>query len=113
VQPGDAVLHNVLTLHSAPETTGSERRVVYYEYRPAEVEIALGPHSADYVAEKQRVLRACLEERRASPVAEGETAFAYAPPAELERWREASPDGGFRVAHSDYWTWPDVEPEPR
>jgi len=112
-QAGDVVLHNILTLHSAPEVKGEERRVVYYEYRPAEVEIALGPHNADYVAQKQRVLRQCIAERAASALGEGEPVFRYEPPVEVGLGEAASSEGGFRIAHSDYWTWAHAEPEPR
>jgi phytanoyl-CoA hydroxylase len=110
---GDVVLHNILTLHSAPEVKGEERRVVYYEYRPAEVEIALGPHNAEYVAQKQRVLRQCIAERSASELGRGEHGFRYEPPAEVSLCRASSADGGFRIAHASYWTWTHVAPEPK
>jgi phytanoyl-CoA hydroxylase len=113
VEPGDVVLHNILTLHSAPGVRGQERRVIYYEYRPAELEIELGPHSSQYVAEKQRVLRDCLAERKAASLVPAEPAFSYDPPAELRRWPRAKPNAGFRISHSDYWTWAHVDPEPR
>lgn len=112
-QAGDIVLHNILTLHSAPEVKGEERRVVYYEYRPAEVEMELGPHNANYVAQKQRILRQCLAERAASALAEGAPGYCYEPPAEVSLGKVASSEGGFRIAHADYWTWAHVEPEPR
>ena len=108
VEPGDAVLHNVLTLHSAPETAGSERRVVYYEYRPAELELELGPHTPEYVGIKQRVLRDCLAERQAA--VPGEEPFPYDPPPELDRSHGAAL--GFRIPHSEFWAWTHVPPEP-
>jgi SAM-dependent methyltransferase len=42
---GDVLLHNILTLHGAPPVQGSRRRVIYFEYRPAEIEYYLGPHT--------------------------------------------------------------------
>jgi ectoine hydroxylase-related dioxygenase (phytanoyl-CoA dioxygenase family) len=112
-EAGDVVLHNILTLHSAPEVRGDERRVVYYEYRPAEVEIGLGPHNARYVAQKQRVLRECIAERAASDLGRAERGFRYEPPDELSLGDAAGAAGGFRIAHADYWTWTHVEPEPK
>jgi phytanoyl-CoA hydroxylase len=112
VEPGDAVLHNVLTLHAAPETEGSERRVVYYEYRPAEVEIEAGPHDAAFVAVKQRILLDCLGERAAWAPARSEAPFTYRPARELSLWPE-TPAQQLRVAHADHWTWSHVEPVPR
>lgn len=108
---GDAVLHNVLTLHSAPEVSGSERRVLYYEFRPAEVEVELGPHTVQFVAEKQRILTSCIEERRSSPLGIDEVPHPYQPPAAMDyRFRASS--GKFRIQHSDHWTWDHVEPIP-
>jgi hypothetical protein len=112
VQPGDIVLHNVLTLHAAPETEGDERRVVYYEYRPAEVEVEAGPHDAAFVAAKQRALLDCLAERTAWPPAATEEPFAYRPADELALSPQV-PVGKFRIAHSEHWTWTHVEPVPR
>lgn len=112
VQPGDAVLHNVLTLHAAPETDGDERRVVYYEYRPAEVELEAGPHDAAFVAAKQRILLDCLSERAAWTPERVEQPFTYRPAEGLALWPDTSARQ-FRVAHSDHWTWSHVEPVPR
>ncbi|HEY3236899.1 MAG TPA: phytanoyl-CoA dioxygenase family protein, partial [Polyangiaceae bacterium] len=63
MQPGDVLLHNILTLHGSPPVESKLRRVIYYEFRPIETELALGPHTPVYVPAKQAVLEACLEHR--------------------------------------------------
>jgi ectoine hydroxylase-related dioxygenase (phytanoyl-CoA dioxygenase family) len=103
--PGDALLHDILLLHGSPPSSSSLRRVVYYEFRPAQAELRLGPHVPAYVPAKQRVLLACLRERAAAPYARGETPFAYRPSAELAppplAEGEALPT--YRYAHHEYW----------
>jgi phytanoyl-CoA hydroxylase len=105
MRPGDVLVHNIMTLHGAPGVgPGKQRRVVYFEYRPAEVELCLGPHDADYVGLKQQVLRACVDQRaRARPQ---EQPFDYRPGREMSRWDQQPPITGYRFSHEEYWTWP-------
>lgn len=101
--PGDVLLHNILTLHGAPAVQGAVRRVVYFEYRPAEVEYELGPHTPEYVGLKQQVLRSCLELRSAARPAPDELPFDYRPVEAYRLWKGLPDTDSLRFAHEDYW----------
>jgi phytanoyl-CoA hydroxylase len=55
VNAGDAIFHNILTLHGSAATRGNGRRVAYYEFRQISAESQFGPHIAEYIRLKQRV----------------------------------------------------------
>lgn len=60
--PGDVLLHDIRVLHGSPPSIGGDlRRVVYYEFRPAATELAVGPHTAAYVDLKRAMLDACID----------------------------------------------------
>ncbi len=101
MQPGDVILHHILTLHGSPATRSALRRVIYYEFRSIRTERAKGPHVPEYVPLKQGVLASCIEERKQRAYAAGERSFDYRPsedppaqPSEVTR---------FRVPHEAYW----------
>ncbi|MDX1935195.1 MAG: phytanoyl-CoA dioxygenase family protein [Capsulimonadales bacterium] len=102
MQPGDVIFHNILTIHGSPAARSGLRRVVYYEFRPAEIESDLGPHTPEYLPLKQGVLRRCLNIRRTMPYAADETPFNYRPTPPFD-----GPDPGeeetYRYPHSQYW----------
>lgn len=102
--PGDALLHDVLLVHGSPPARSTLRRVVYYEFRPADLELRLGPHTAAYVPAKQRVLLACLRARAAEPWAGAEAPYAYAP-SEAFPAPTGDPPASHRVPHHEYWRW--------
>ncbi|MFF5113941.1 phytanoyl-CoA dioxygenase family protein [Streptosporangium sp. NPDC000509] len=105
MRPGDVLLHNILTLHGAPAVVGKQRRVVYFEFRPAEVEWQLGPHTEDYVGLKQQVLRSCVRMRAAESRFRGEEPFDYRPAHSLRHWARKPELATFRVPHEEYWRW--------
>jgi phytanoyl-CoA hydroxylase len=82
VNPGDVLFHSILVLHGSPAAQSKLRRVVYYEFRPAEVELAHGPHAPQYIPTKQKMLLACLRNRLQTPYSQGETAYQYNPTPE-------------------------------
>lgn len=102
--PGDVIFHNILALHGSPPAASQLRRVIYYEFRPAEVERRFGPHTPPYIPLKQGLLLACLRDRAAAPYAAGETPFSYAPtgPFALPDSPSASVNT-YRYPHSEYW----------
>lgn len=104
LNPGDALMHNILTLHGAPPARGSRRRVIYFEYRPAEVEYYLGPHTREYIGLKQKTLLDAIEARRSSEVGTGEEPFAYNPADAMRLWDD-TPLTTLRYPHRDYWSW--------
>ena len=61
VNPGDVLFHNVLVLHGSPPAQTKLRRVLYYEFRPGEVEREFGPHTPEYGPLKQQILIAPAE----------------------------------------------------
>jgi hypothetical protein len=80
--------------------------VVYYEFRTAHVEDAIGPHVPAYIPLKQKVLLACIERRKAAPyVPADEQPFQYRPPAPYDRSMLAPGEEPptYRYAHGDYW----------
>jgi ectoine hydroxylase-related dioxygenase (phytanoyl-CoA dioxygenase family) len=102
MNPGDVIFHNILVLHGSPAAQSKLRRVVYYEFRPAEIERELGPHTPEYIPLKQRVLLACLRERAKADYARGETPFHYHPAADFTPPSDESPKS-FRYPHEQYW----------
>lgn len=104
--PGDILLHNILTLHGAPPVQGSRRRVVYFEYRPAEIEYYLGPHTHEYLGIKQKVLLEGIEARGNSKIGQGERAFDYNPAEAMRFWDDA-PLTTLRFPHREHWSWND------
>jgi ectoine hydroxylase-related dioxygenase (phytanoyl-CoA dioxygenase family) len=105
--PGDALLHDILLVHGSPATESGLRRVLYYEFRPAAVEVRRGPHTPGYVPLKQRVLLACLRDRAAAPWARGEEPFAYRPSEAFPPPPLAAdePLATYRYPHHEHWRW--------
>lgn len=105
VNPGDVLFHSILVLHGSPAARSQLRRVIYYEFRPGEVERAHGPHKPEYIPTKQKVLLSCLRHRQAAPYARGEPAFQYNPTTAF-----AAPSLGadeklatYRYPHEQWW----------
>lgn len=105
VGAGDVLFHSVLTLHGSPAAQSKLRRVVYYEFRPGEVELAHGPHTPEYLPLKQKVLQAALRERRSASYASGERAFEYRPDGRfaVTPLGEDEAPATFRYPHQEYW----------
>ena len=86
LRAGDVLFHNVRLLHgSLPNASAKLRRVVYYTFHTVHVEWEHGPYTHEYIIAKQKVLRACLRERRTMPYAAAEAGFDYRPPAALDK----------------------------
>lgn len=105
MKPGDVILHNVRVLHGSPAARSHLRRVVYYEFRPASIERAFGPHAPEYIPLKQKVLAACLRHRAKAEYAQNEMPFVYRPdpgfaPPPLGEDEELPT---YRYPHQDYW----------
>jgi ectoine hydroxylase-related dioxygenase (phytanoyl-CoA dioxygenase family) len=105
MQPGDALLHDILLVHGSPASESALRRVLYYEFRPADVERRRGPHTPAYLPLKQGVLLACLRERAAAPFARGEKPYAYRPSEAFPPPSPAAELPSFRYPHHEYWRW--------
>lgn len=104
VRAGDAIFHNIMTLHGSPASRSRLRRVVYFEFRQAAAELGWGPHTPEYLPLKQGMLRACLAERRASPLGRGERPFQYrAAPLDAAASLQAERSGKFLYPHDRYW----------
>jgi phytanoyl-CoA hydroxylase len=101
MQPGDVILHDILTLHGSPATRTALRRVIYYEFRSIGTELAKGPHVPAYVPLKQDVLVSCLGERSRQAYAAGEVPFVYRPSA--PHGARSSALATFRIPHEAYW----------
>jgi phytanoyl-CoA hydroxylase len=105
VKSGDVLFHNILLLHGSPANTSSKlRRVIYYEFRPSQTELELGPHVAEYIPLKRKVLRMCLEKRAMADYLADEDPYCYVPSI------GDGEDGGgqkslstFRYPHEHYW----------
>ena len=107
MEAGDALLHDILLVHGSPACESALRRVLYYEFRPAEVELRRGPHTPDYLPLKQRVMLACLRERAGAPWARGETPFRYRPSAAfaVEPLAAGERLATLRHPHHEHWRW--------
>lgn len=100
VEPGDAVLHDILVVHGSPPAQSALRRVLYFEFRPVALELELGPHVPQYVPLKQSVLVRSLVERARTPYGREEEPFVYH--GELAPGADA-PRSEWRFPHEDYW----------
>ena len=98
--PGDVLLHDILTVHGSPPARSGLRRVLYFEFRPVDTELAIGPHVPEYVALKQCVLLAAIEERRRTSHARNERPFEYS--GELLA-RGDEPLTTWRYPHEQFW----------
>jgi phytanoyl-CoA hydroxylase len=103
MNPGDMLFHNIHALHGSPAAQSALRRVIYYEFRPIEVELAHGPHNAQYVPLKQRVLIQCLKDRSSAGYALNQTPFEYRPDAKYAPPAAAGPLETYRYPHERYW----------
>lgn len=107
MRPGDVLFHNILLLHGSPPSNSPKlRRVLYYEFRTADVEYRMGPHTPEYIPLKQRVLLKCIEHRKeADWTPRDEEPFAYDPPApfRVDPPTPGVPLGTYRYPHGDYW----------
>jgi phytanoyl-CoA hydroxylase len=104
MSPGDVLIHNILTLHAAPAVRRARRRVIYFEYRPAELEWELGPHNREYVALKQKVMLSCIAQRTAH--FGDEQTFEYCPADAMRHWDDRAELATYRYPHGRFWTWP-------
>lgn len=107
MHPGDVLFHNILLLHGSPPNNAPKlRRVLYYEFRTAGVELRKGPHTPEYIPLKQRLLLKCIEHRQAADwVPADEEPFVYDPPAphRVDPPPAGAPLPTYRYAHQDYW----------
>lgn len=105
MEPGDVLFHDILVVHGSPAATSGLRRVLYYEFRPAEIEQRFGPHVPEYVPLKQRVLLACLRHRAGTPYAHGEDAFQYrpAPPFSVQDLGAGEEPETYRYPHEQFF----------
>lgn len=105
VGAGDAIVHDVFAVHGSPPTAGMLRRVVYFEYRPIEVELEIGPHVREYVALEQQSLVACIRRRAALGIDDPPDAFAYRPSPPHSRFDRSEP-ATLRHPHEQWWRRP-------
>lgn len=105
MQPGDVLFHDIRLVHGSPSTSAATlRRVVYYEFRPAHVESALGPHKPEYIPLKQRVLLDCIERRAKADYAGPEQPYRYHPPSPFTvAWTPGTGVPTHRYPHEQYW----------
>ena len=107
MQPGDVIIHHILTVHGSPANESQRmRRVVYYEFRPAHTELALGPHTPAYIPLKQKVLLKCLALRAACAyVPPDEVPYVYHPPPPFDdvRLHRGEELATYRYPHPLYW----------
>jgi ectoine hydroxylase-related dioxygenase (phytanoyl-CoA dioxygenase family) len=103
MNPGDVIFHNILVLHGSPAAQSKLRRVVYFEFRPGEIERDFGPHTLEYIALKQKVLLSCLRHRAESDYARGETPFEYKAGTDFVPPPDADPADTYRYPHEKFW----------
>ncbi len=100
MNPGDVLLHDVKTLHGSPWAQSKLRRVLYYEFRAADVILQNKLRTTAYVKRKQMMLKSLIAQRAASPVGRGETPCAYAPQA--GEWNQWTLPAGWEPATYQY-----------
>ena len=106
VKAGDVILHNINVLHGSPSNQSDKlRRVVYYEFRTASVEVVKGPHRPDYIPLKQELLLACIEKRAKAEYGAHEEPYSYDPPAPYDTVKAVRSGGlpTYRFEHKEYY----------
>lgn len=105
MEPGDVIFHNILALHASPASQTHLRRVLYYEFRPAEIESRLGPHTPTYLPLKQKLLLRCLRHRAQSPFSQEEVPFVYrpTPPFDTTSIGKTEELPTYRYLHREFW----------
>jgi ectoine hydroxylase-related dioxygenase (phytanoyl-CoA dioxygenase family) len=109
MQPGDVMFHDILVVHGSPANSSDNlRRVIYYEFRTAHIEHAIGPHTPEYIPLKQEILYKCLEKRRtADYISPNEQPFVYNPPPPFNTVRPVTGElPTYRVPHEAHWRAP-------
>lgn len=103
INAGDVIFHDITVLHGSPAGDGNAlRRTIYYEFRPAEIEIEFGPHIPEYLPLKQQVLLECIKRRSQADYLPEEKPFVYSPTGRFAIKEVKEPDT-FRYAHHDYF----------
>ncbi len=99
MQPGDALLHDVMVLHGSEATQGNAlRRTLYFEFRSAEQIQTEGPWDADWTERRLRLIPLALNAHRQSSPTGPQFDWQVAPalrPAPMENAEEE-----LKVAHS-------------
>jgi ectoine hydroxylase-related dioxygenase (phytanoyl-CoA dioxygenase family) len=63
LEPGDALLHDVMVLHGSERTLGAAlRRTIYYEFRAAEMIIQEGPWDRTWIEKRLQLMPLALEQ---------------------------------------------------
>lgn len=101
MQPGDALLHDVMVLHGSEATSGNAlRRTLYFEFRAAEQIQEEGPWDADWIERRLRLVPLALE---AHEQAHSDAApFDWQPDEGLKPTRLADAQEELKVAHSSH-----------
>lgn len=61
--PGDVLIHDDMVLHGSPRTQNNPlRRVVYFEFRPAEQVLAEGPWDRSFIDQRMRLIPLALNQ---------------------------------------------------
>ena len=105
MRPGDVLFHDVKVLHGSPWAQSVLRRVLYYEFRAADVILKNRLRSENYVKRKQLMLKSIIAERATHARGRGEAPFNYAPTA--GDWNRMPLPAGWKPAtyqytHEDY-----------
>lgn len=104
MEPGDVIFHDITVLHGSPSGDGNNlRRTIYYEFRPAEIELQFGPHKPEYIPLKQQVLQACLQRRAAADYVRDANKYEYQPTGEFSTAVLEKEPSTFRFPHAQYF----------
>ncbi|CAM5498961.1 phytanoyl-CoA dioxygenase family protein [Leifsonia shinshuensis] len=99
LEPGDALVHDVMVVHGSEAVVGNRlRRTIYYEFRAAEQILDEGPWDAEWIDRRLRLVPVALREhRRANPGAEE---FAWRVSDRLRPTPSGDDDTELRIAHT-------------
>jgi phytanoyl-CoA hydroxylase len=100
-EPGDAIFHNIHTLHGSPESVSALRRVIYFEFRQVSAELGFGPHTPEYVVLKQQMLSGCKAFRLSK---ESQSKVELPRPAETYDTECLQPIS-YRYPHEKFWRY--------
>ena len=99
MEPGDVLIHDDMVLHGSPRTQNNPmRRVVYFEFRPAQQVLEEGPWDKSFVDQRMRLIPLAL--KRFAEAFPDRTGFEWHADPELRPQMTADEDMELRVVHT-------------
>lgn len=99
MEPGDALLHDVMVVHGSPRVTGNKlRRTIYYEFRAAEQILSEGPWDRSWLEKRMRMIP--IGQQAFHSQFPSEVEFDWSPSPEFRQDVSNDVDTELRIVHT-------------